>query len=150
MAAKKSAVESATTEAFESLTAFSPDAFKDGYEKLAKGMSSFADFQKGSVEALMASAGAFAKGFEKAAATQAGFVKEQFEEGVATAKAAAASKSVQEALELQNEYVRTMFERNLGQATKLADHWSAVAKDAADPLTKRYGEFVELVQSYRA
>lgn len=149
MAAKKSA-ENAAAESFEALTSFSPDAFKDGYEKFAKGLNSWADFQKGSVEALMASAGAFAKGFEAAASTQATFVKEQFEDGVATAKAAVASKSVQEAIELQNEFVRAAFEKNLGHATKLADHWTGVAKEAADPLTKRYGEFVELVQSYRA
>lgn len=149
MAAKKTA-EGAAIDAFETLTTFSPDAFKDGYEKFAKGLSSLADFQKGSVEAFMASAGVFAKGFEKAASTQVGFAKEQFEEGVATAKAAAASKSVQEALELQNEFVRSAVEKNLGYATKLADHWTSVAKEATDPLTKRYGEFVELVQSYRA
>lgn len=142
--------DNAATESFEALTSFSPDAFKDGYEKFAKGMNSWADFQKSSVEAFMASAGVFAKGFEHAASTQASFVKEQFEVGVATAKAAAASKSVQEAVELQNEFVRAAFEKNLGHATKLADHWTGVAKEAADPLTKRYGEFVELVQSYRA
>ncbi len=147
---KKSAAEQATTEAYELLTTFSPDALKDGYEKFAKGMTSWADFQKASVEAFMASASVFAKGFEQAASTQAGFVKEQFEEGVATAKAAAASKSVQEALELQNEFIRTAVEKNLGHATKLADHWTSVSKEAADPLTKRYGEFVELVQGYRA
>lgn len=149
MATKKSD-ENTAAETFESLTSFSPDAFKDGYEKISKSLNSWADFQKSSVEAMMASAGVFAKGFEKAASTQASFVKEQFEEGVATAKAAAASKSVQEAMELQSEYVRTAFEKNLGQATMLADHWTGVAKEAADPLTKRYGEFVELVQSYRA
>ena len=149
MASTKTA-ENATAEAFESLTAFSPESFKDGYEKFAKSMNSFADFQKGSFEAFMASATVMAKGFEKAASTQANFVKEQMEEGVATAKAAASSKSVQEAMELQNDFVRAAFEKNLGHATKLADHWSAVAKDASDPLTKRYNAFVEMVQSYRA
>jgi len=149
MAAEKK-VENVATEAFESLTTFSPDAFKDGYEKYAKSMNAWADFQKGSLEAFMSAANVMAKGFEKAATTQAGFVKEQFEEGVATAKAAAASKSIQEAIELQNEFVRTAVEKNLGHATKLADHWTGVTKEAADPLSKRYGEFVELVQSYRA
>lgn len=149
MAAKKSS-ETTAGENFEALTTFSPEAFKDGYEKFSKGLNSWADFQKASVEAFMASAGVVAKGFEAAASTQASFVKEQFEEGVATAKAAIASKSVQEAVELQNEYVRTAFEKNLGHATKIADHWNGVAKEAVDPLAKRYGEFVELVQSYRA
>jgi len=149
MATRKT-TDGATSEVFESLTAFSPDSFRDGYEKFAKGMNSWAEFQKGSLEAYMAAAGVVAKGFEKAASTQASFVKEQFEESVATAKAAAASKSVQDAIELQNDFVRAVFEKNLGHATALADHWSGVAREAADPLAKRYGEFVELVQSYRA
>ncbi len=148
--ANKKTVEGAATEAFESLTSFSPDAFKDGYEKFTKSMSSFADFQKSSVEAFMASAGVLAKGFEKAATTQTAFVKEQFEESVATAKAAASSKSLQEAVELQNDFARATFEKNLGHVTALTDHWTSVAKEASDPLTKRYGEFVEMVQSYRA
>ena len=148
MAGKKSADTAGET--FEAAMSFSPESFKDGYEKFAKGISSWADFQKGSVEAFMSAAGVMAKGFEKAASTQASFVKEQFEEGVATAKAAAASKSVQEAIELQNEFVRTAFEKNLGHVSQLADHWSSVTKEASDPLTKRYGEFVEFVQAYRA
>lgn len=138
-----------TAEGFETL-GFSPESFKDGYEKFAKSLNSFADFQKGSLEAMMASANTVAKGFEKAASAQAGFVKEQYEETVALAKAAAASKSVQEAIELQSEFAKTAFERNLGIVTKLADHWNGVAKEASEPLTKRYGEFVEMVQAYRA
>lgn len=149
MASTKSA-ENAAAETFEAMTSFSPDAFKDGYEKLTKSMNSFADFQKTSVEAFLASASVVAKGFEQAASTQASFVKERLEDGVTTAKAAAASKSVQEAVELQGEFVRSALEKNFGFATTLADHWTAVAKDASEPLTKRYSEFVELVQSYRA
>lgn len=146
MATKKTA---AAAEGFETL-GFTPDAFKDGYEKFAKSLNSFADFQKGSLEAMMASANTMAKGFEQAASAQAGFVKEQYEEGVALAKAAASSKSVQETIELQTEFAKTAFERNLGLVSKLADHWNGVAKEASEPLTKRYGEFVEMVQSYRA
>lgn len=145
MAAKKTA----TAEGFETL-GFNTDSFKDGYEKFANGLNSFADFQKGALEAMMASSSAVAKGFEQAASAQASFVKEQYEETVALAKAATASKSVQEAIELQSEFVRTAFERNLGLVTKLADHWNGVAKEAAEPMTKRYAEFVDRVQSYRA
>lgn len=145
MATKKTAAG----EGFETL-GFSPDVFKDGYEKFAKSLNSFADFQKGSLEALMSSASTVAKGFEGAASAQAGFVKEQYEETVALAKAAASSKSVQEAIELQSEFAKTAFERNLGLVTKLADHWNGVAREASEPLTKRYGEFVEMVQTYRA
>ncbi|MEZ5921933.1 MAG: phasin family protein [Parvularculaceae bacterium] len=146
MAAKKQTVENA----FESATAFTSDAFKEGYEKFATGSNSFADFQKGSLEAWMQSANIVAKGFEKAATEQASFAKDRFEDSVAVVKAASTSKSVQEAIELQSDFARTAFEKNLAFANTLADHWNGVAKEASEPMTKRYSEFVEMVQSYRA
>ena len=68
---------------------------------------------------------------------------------MAAAKAAAASKSAQEALDLHSDYLRSAFEKNLGQINKMADLWLATTKEVADPLTERYSEFVELAQSYR-
>ena len=54
----------------------------------------------------MASATAFAKGVEKVTKEQSAFFKATYEDGVATAKAASASKSVQEAVELNSEFFR--------------------------------------------
>jgi phasin family protein len=136
-------------EGFEALTSVNADTFREGYDKLAKGVTQFADFQKSSLEALMASASSFAKGVEKVASEQTAFAKASYEEGVAAARAAATSKSVQEAFDVQSDYLRATFEKNLGQFNKLTDHWISTSKEAAEPLTARYGEFVELVQSYR-
>ncbi len=144
MEARKSAAEGLDT------FGFNTDTFKDGYEKFTNGLNSLTDFQKGSLEAMIAATTAFTKGFEQAASAQAGFVKEQYEDAVALAKAASASKSAQEAVELQTEFARTAFERNLALVTKLAEHWNGVAREASEPMTKRYAEFVELTQSYRA
>ena len=136
-------------EAFEALTQLNPESFKEGYEKFAEGVSAFADFQKGSVEAVMASAGAFAKGFEKLASEQSAFVKASFEEGVATAKAASSSKSVQEAIDLNSEFVREAVQKNLGQFNKVADICIETTKETVEPLSVRYTELVEKIQSYR-
>lgn len=144
--AKKTA---AANDTLETLAGVNTGAVKEGYEKFAKGMSTITDFQKGSLEAAMASAGALAKGLEKAASEQSAFLKASYEEGVAAAKAAAASKSAQEALDLHSDYLRSAFEKNLGQINKMADLWLATTKEVADPLTERYSEFVELAQSYR-
>ena len=144
-AAKKTAT---AAEAFD-MTAFSPDTFKEGYEKFAEGMSSFADFQKESLNALMASAGAFAKGVEKLASESTSFSKAAFEDTVATAKAATAAKTLQEAIELNSDFVKSSVEKNLGQINKVADICAATAKDAVEPLTARYTELVEKIQSYR-
>lgn len=141
----------ATKEAagFETVTGFGPENFKQGYEKLADGVSTVADFHKGTLEAVMASVGAFAKGFEKAASEQTAYVKAAYENGVATAKAASASKSVQEAIEINSEFMRDSLEKNLGQVNKMADLWIETAKQTAEPLTARYSELVEKIQAYR-
>ena len=144
-AAKKTAT---AADAFDMKT-FSPESFKEGYEKFAEGVSSFADFQKESLNALMASANAFAKGVEKLTAEQTTFSKAVFEDTVATAKAATSSKTLQEAIELNSDFMRTSVEKNLGQINKVADIWTTTAKDTVEPLTARYTELVEKIQSYR-
>ena len=145
MAGKKT---TAKQDAF-AMNGYNADAFQDGFEKMTQGVSEFAKFQQQSFEAIMESAGAFAKGVERAATEHTAFVKEFYEEGVEVAQKASSSKSVQEALELQNEFARTAIEMNLGQATKVSEHWAGVAKETTDPLTKRYNDFVELVQTFR-
>lgn len=144
-AAKKTAT---AAEAFD-MTAFSPDSFKAGYEKFAEGMTSFADFQKESLNALMASAGAFAKGFEKLTSESTAFSKAAYEETVATAKAATAAKTLQEAIELNSDFMRATVEKNLGQINKVADICATTAKDTVEPLSARYSDLVEKIQSYR-
>ena len=138
-----------TTESVDTFTAFTPDALKTSYEKFAKGFSGLADLNKGAFEAMTASAGAFAKGVEKAATTQTAFVKEAFEDAVETAQAAAASRDFQQAIELQAEFVRKRFEKQVSHATALVDHWSEVAREAGAPLSERYADFVEKVQTFR-
>ena len=144
-AAKKTAYGA---EAFD-MTAFSPETFKEGYEKFAEGMSTFADFQKDSLNALMTSAGAFAKGFEKLASESASYSKAAFDDSVSTAKAAASAKTLQEAIELNSDFMKSSVEKNLGQINKLADIYASTAKDTVEPLSERYTELVEKIQSYR-
>jgi phasin family protein len=138
-----------TTPAFDSFTAFTPEAFKTTYEKFAKGFSGLAELNKDAFEAMTASAGVFAKGVEKAATTQTTFMKEAFEDAVETAQAATASRDFQQAIELQSEFVRKRFEKQVNHATALVDHWSEVAREAGAPLSERYADFVEKVQTFR-
>ena len=116
---------------------------------MAEGVSTFADFQKESYEAFVASAGAFAKGFEKLASEQTNFVKTAFEGTVANAKAVASAKSPQEAFDINSEFARSSVENNLGQVNKATDLLMATTKETVEPLTTRYSEMVEKIQSFR-
>lgn len=147
MATAKKTADAAET--FETWTSVTPESFKEGYEKLTGGLSKLADFNRESIEAVMTSAGRIAKGVEQAASANSEFAKETYEGGVAAFKATTTSKSVQEALEVQSEFLRSAIERNIAQFTKLADHWVSTTKEAAEPLTERYTEFVESVQTFR-
>jgi phasin family protein len=147
MATTKKATNGA--EVFETLTALNPESIKQGYEKFAESFTVLADFQKNSMEAVMASAGAFAKGVEKLTSEQSTFVKAAFEDSVATAKAASSSKSVQDTMDLNSDFVREAVEKNLGQFNKVADICIETTKDAVEPLTARYSDLVEKIQSYR-
>ncbi|MBY0421318.1 MAG: phasin family protein [Parvularculaceae bacterium] len=150
MAAKKAATE--TFEVFTNANPFAnanPEAFKEGYEKLSQRISGFAEFNKASLEAMMAAAGALSRGVERAASENTAFMKGAYEDGVAAFKAAASSKSAQEIIDIQSDYVRTAVGKNMAQLTRMSEHWTATAKEASEPLTQRYGEFIELVQSYR-
>lgn len=142
------ATDKKTAEPFE-FQAFTPETFKEGYEKFAENLNVFADFQKESLNAVMASAGAFAKGVEKLTAEQTAFSKTAFEESMANAKTAAATKSVHEAIEVNSDFVRASVEKNLGQLNKVADICASTAKDAVDPISVRYTELVEKIQSFR-
>jgi len=149
MATSTTTKKAAEAAGFEAIPSFDTESYKQGYEKLAEGVTNVADFNKGSIEALMASATALAKGVEKVTKEQTAFFKTAYDEGVATAKAASASKSVQEAVELNSEYFRGALEKNLGQMNKVSDLWMEMVKQTTEPLTARYTEMVEKIQSYR-
>lgn len=147
MAATKKTAEGA--EVFEKMMNINPESFKEGYEKIAEGMTAMADFQRGSVEAFMASAGAFTKGFEKLASEQTAFAKSAFEDGLASAKAASTSGNAQEAVDLNRDFVSKAIEANLGQVSKVTDIFVETTKETVEPLTAHYGELVEKIQAYR-
>jgi phasin family protein len=145
----KKADSTAETVGFEAIPRFDAASYKKSYDKFAEGVSSIADLQKGSIEAFVASAGAFAKGIEKVTKEQTAYFKAAYDDGVATAKAATSSKSVQEAIELNAGYFRGALEKNLSQINKVADLWIETVKESAEPLTDGYSELVDKVQAYR-
>ena len=148
MAAAEKKTEN-VTEAFDAFNVGNTEFLKDGYEKMSERMSAFADFQRSTYEAFVASSSALAKGVEKVTSEQTAFAKESYEDGVAAAKAVTTSKSVQDAINAQNDYLRGAFEKNMQQFNKIADSWLSMSKEASEPLTEKYGEFVEKVQAFR-
>ncbi len=135
--------------AFDAFATINPESFKEGYEKFAEGVSAIADFNKGALQAVMDSAGAYSKGVEKLTAENTDFFKSSYERAVSVGKSVAGAQSPQEAFDIQSEFARESVEKNLGQANKVADLWVDTTKKSMAPLTERYSELVEKIQSYR-
>ncbi len=147
MATAKKAESAANN--FDAFASINPEAFKEGYEKFAEGVSAVADYNKGALEAVIAAAGAYSKGVEKLTAENAEFVKASYERAVSAGKAVTGAKSAQEAFDIQSDFARESVEKNLNQANKVADLWIDTTKETVAPLTERYSELVEKIQSYR-
>lgn len=99
-------------------------------------MQQFDTFQKSSKEqmdAALKSFGAVSKGLQAVAVESSDYAKKSFEQGTAVFEKLAGAKTLDKALEIQTEYVKSAFENAVAQATKFGEIYTAIAKDAAKP-----------------
>lgn len=136
------ATETATAEATRTAQA----AYNDGIERMTQGMSKLGTFGQENVEAVMESATTFAKGVEKIASENIEYAKSQMDSGSDKFQALTKAKTPQEFFEAQSELFRTSFETQIAQVNKVSDMFIASARDAAQPLSKRYSAMVEIMQ----
>jgi len=142
-------IDNGAAETMESFATAQSEAMKDGFEKVMTGFSKVGEFNKSTFDAYVTSANAVTKNFEALTDESATFAKKSVEDSMAAAKAAASSRSVQELIELNTDYVKSTFEGYMSQMNKMTDMMLATAKDASDPINERYAALVEMVQSYR-
>ena len=122
-------------------------AMNDGIERMTQGLTNLGSVGQENLEALIECATTVAKGFEKIATENADFAKKQMETGTDRFQAISKAKTPQEFFEAQSELMRGAFETQIGQMNKMSDMWIATARDAAQPLSKRYSALVELMQN---
>ena len=122
------------------------EAVKEGLEKAAKGYEQAFVFGKDNAEAVLKSATLAGKGVEAITSEVFAYSRQSVEESVAATKAMLGSKSVQELLELQSDYVKSAFETYVAEMNRMRDLAMTVAKDAAEPLQERFAAFGDIVQ----
>ncbi len=147
MAAAKKATTKNT--GFEAFSGINTDSFKDGFEKVNKGFEQVSEFQKDSMEALAGAGNKVAATMEQFSTEQATFAKDSFDESVKAVQTLVQCKSPQEALEVNTEFFRSSFEKNMAQFNKMTEMFVSTSKEATEPLTDSYNQFVEKVQSFR-
>lgn len=76
---------------------------------------------------------AYANGVQAIATSITNYSKKSFEDGGAFLEKLAGAKSFDKVLELQSDYAKSAYEAFVGEATKLGELYTGLAKDAAKP-----------------
>jgi len=99
-------------------------------------MKNFDDVQKLSKENMdvaMKSFGAVSKGVQAIAAEVADYSKKSFEDGTAALEKLFGAKTLEKAIEVQSDYVKSSYEGFVSEATKLGDLYAELAKETYKP-----------------
>ena len=122
-------------------------AANDGVARMTEGMSRMGSFGQDTMEAMTASASIMAKGLEKVGQENVAFAKSQMEHSTERMKAFQAVRTPQEFFERQAEVFRAAMEDGIEQTNKVSDMMIETARDAAQPISKRYSAMVEMMQA---
>jgi hypothetical protein len=99
-------------------------------------MKSFEDMQKfgkDSAESTMKSLGALQKSVQAIAVEMADYSKKTFEDGAAATEKLFGAKSLEKALEVQSDYLKTAYEGLVSQAAKCGEFYSDLAQEVYKP-----------------
>lgn len=132
---KKAATE-ATSQA-QAVFADLNDRAKAAVEKSQKIAEDFADFQKGNLEAFVASAKVAAEGLQTLGQDAAELGRANFESAQAALKSFAAAKSPTEFFKLQSDYAKSAFDAFVAQTSKNTEASLKLAGEVIQPLSSR-------------
>ena len=107
------------------------------------GMDDLQKFGKDNVDVAMKSASALTKGFQTLATETADYSKRAFEAGAKAFEKLAAAPSLDKAVEVQSDYLRTAYEGYVSQATKVGEIFTAMARDAYKPYEGMFGKMAK-------
>ncbi len=99
-------------------------------------MKSFEDANKAGKEMMdhsLKSYAAMTKGIQTIASEATDYSKKSYEDGVAAFEKLAAAKSIEKAMELQADYMKTAYELFVAQSTKMSELYADLAKEAYKP-----------------
>ena len=100
-------------------------------------LKNFEDFQKvgkDNVDVALKQFGTVSKGWQAIATEVADYSKKSFEHGTATLESLLGAKSLEKAIEIQTDYVKTAYEGFVAQSSKLGELYTDLAKETYKPL----------------
>jgi phasin family protein len=90
-------------------------------------------FGQENVDAAMKAFGTVSKGAQAIAVETADYAKKSFEQSTATLEKLLGTKTLDKAIEVQTDYMKSAYEGFMAQSTKLGELYANLAKDAFKP-----------------
>jgi hypothetical protein len=109
---------------------------------MVKNIDEMQQFGKDNMEATMKSFGALSKSMQAIAVEMADYSKKVFEQGTAATEKLIGAKSLEKAVEVQSDYVKSAYEGFVAEATKLGELYTSLAKEAYKPFESQLGKVV--------
>ena len=100
-------------------------------------LKNFEDIQKlgkDNVDVAMQQIGTVSKGWQAIAAEFADYSKKSFEDGSAALEKLFGAKSLEKAIEVQSDYLKSAYEGFVAQSTKMGELYTDLAKETYKPL----------------
>jgi hypothetical protein len=90
-------------------------------------------FSKDGMEMAMASFGVWSKNTQAIAAELADYSKKYFEDSAAAMEKLMGAKSLEKAMEVQSQYIKSAYEDFVAQSAKIGELYAGLAKEAYKP-----------------
>jgi hypothetical protein len=74
----------------------------------------------------------------------ADYSKKVFEQGTAATEKLIGAKSLEKAVEVQSDYVKTAYEGFVAEATKIGELYTSLAKEAYKPFEGQFGKIASV------
>lgn len=95
---------------------------------------------KDNIEAAVKSFGTLSKSAQAIAVEIADYTKTSFEQGTAALEKLLGAKTIEQAIEIQQSYLKTAYEGAVAQATKIGELYTELAKEAYKPFESSFGK----------
>ncbi len=96
---------------------------------------------KENMENAMKTFGMLSKSAQAIAVEVADYTKSSFEQGTAALEKLLGAKTLEQAVEIQQAYLKTAYEGAMAQATKISELYTELAKEAYKPFETTFGKF---------
>lgn len=110
---------------------------------MINGLEDFQKLNKDGMDSAMKTLGSYSKGMQAIAVEIADYSKKSFEDSSAALEKLMGAKTLDKAVEVQSEYVKSAYEGMVSQMTKIGEMYVDLAKDAYKPFESALGKVVK-------